>query len=98
MSVIQVSSNEQAPDDGVSPLRDTQDLRWIAGAFESAQAQRLRTGDQVRTLVQSGAVHGISARGVHEVESLLARIRAGAAPAPLATLSDAYRRQWNEER
>lgn len=98
MSVIQVASNEHARDDGVSPLRDTQDLRWIAGAFESAQAQRLRTGEQIRTLVQSGAMNGMAPRGVNEIEALLARIRSSGAPAPLASLGDAYRRQWNEER
>ena len=97
--MIQVaSSNQHERDDGLSPLRDTQDLRWIAGAFESAQSQRLRTGDQIRTLVQSSALKGISAPGVREVEALLARIRAGGAPAPLAMIGDAYRRQWNEER
>ena len=96
-SVIQVASNQDR-DDGLSPLYETRDLKWIAAAFESAQAQRLRTGEQIRALVQSRANGNRPVGPSDEIEALLARIRAGSSPAPLAALGDAYRRQWSEER
>jgi len=110
--VIQVASpsfsNERERDASASRvLRETQDLRWIAAAFESAQAQRLRTGEQIRTLIgnresgdpslssgQVGNRHGEAAKS----EALLARIRAGVASGPVPALGDVYRSQWNEER
>jgi hypothetical protein len=96
--VIQVASN-QARDDGLSQPREHHDLRWVAAAFESAQEQRLRTGEQIRALVQTrGDSRPPHARGTGDIESLLARIRAGAAPPSLATVGEAYRRQWIEER
>jgi hypothetical protein len=95
--VIQVASNHERDDD-LSPMHGDRDLKWIAAAFESAQAQRLRTGEQIRALVESRG--GLQRPGNHtsDIEALLARIRAGAAPAPFTALGDAYRREWNEER
>jgi len=109
--VIQVASHsdQHERDDGTSPLRESQDLRWIAAAFESAQAQRLRTGDQIRAQsrvgnresgdpsLRSGQV-GNRQRSGADVEALLARIRAGSASGPVPALADSYRREWNEER
>jgi hypothetical protein len=94
--VIQVASNQHERGDGVSSLRDAHDLRWLASAFESAQAERLRTGDQIRAVVQNRGVGG--GRSANDVDALLARIRHGSTPAQLATLGDTYRRQWSEER
>ena len=96
--MIQVASNHER-DDRLSPAHQHDDLRGVAAAFETAQAQRLRTGEQIRALVQTrGDTRPPHARGAGDVEALLARIRAGAAPAPLASVGDVYRRQWNEER
>ena len=98
--MIQVASNH-AGDDGLSPVQgdgEHRDLRWIAAAFESAQAQRLRTGEQIRALVGRSNGHGADGNGAHDIDALLAHIRAGASPAPLSALGDEYRRQWSEER
>ena len=98
--MIQVASNH-AGDDGLSPAQgdgEHRDLRWIAAAFESAQARRLRTGEQIRALVGRSNGHGADGNGAHDIDALLARIRAGASPAPLSALGDEYRRQWSEER
>jgi hypothetical protein len=110
--VIQVASHSDRHerDDGTSPLKESQDLRWIATAFELAQAQRLRTGDQIRALVQgrgnresgdpslrSGQVGNWKAEAAH-IEALLARIRAGSSFGLVPALEEAYRREWNEER
>ncbi len=96
--MIQVASNHER-DDRLSPAHQHDDLRGVAAAFETAQAQRLRTGEQIRALVQTrGDTRPPHARGTGDIEALLARIRAGAAPAPLASVGDVYRRQWNEER
>jgi hypothetical protein len=110
--VIQVASHSDRHerDDGTSPLKESQDLRWIATAFELAQAQRLRTGDQIRALVQgrgnresgdpslrSGQVGNRKAEAAH-IEALLARIRAGSSFGLVPALEEAYRREWNEER
>ncbi|HEY5417733.1 MAG TPA: hypothetical protein VIK41_23020, partial [Gemmatimonadaceae bacterium] len=90
----------------MSVLRETQELRSLAAAFESAQAQRLRTGEQIRSLLgnrESGignraADGGTRRGGPADIEALLARIRAGGASGLAPGLADAYRRQWNEER
>jgi hypothetical protein len=96
--VIQVASNRERDDD-IAPLHESRDLRWIATAFETAQAQRLKTGEQIRTLLEvRGGIRRPGGRGVSEVEALLARIRSGVAAAPVASLGEAYRREWNEER
>jgi len=98
--VIQVASNHER-DDGLSSTAGAEhrDLRWIAAAFESAQAQRLRTGEQIRTLEKSrGDGHWSPANGSQDIEALLSRLRAGASPGPLAAIGETYRRQWNEER
>ena len=54
--MIQVASHsdQHEHDGGTSPLKDSHDLRGIAAAFESAQAQRLRTGDQIRAQSRVG--------------------------------------------
>ena len=85
--------------DGVSPANETRDLRSIAAAFESAQAQRLRTGEQIRaTMPHHRDAGGAPVRGANDVEALLARLRSGSPPSTVVALGDAYRRQWNEER
>ena len=96
--MIQVASAHEHGDN-MSPMYETRDLRWIAAAFESAQAQRLRTGEQIRATLplRSGSIGG-QPRGMSEVEVLLARLRSGGAPTTLVALGDTYRRQWNEER
>ena len=105
--MIQVASSSSPRDvSAMSLLRETQELRSLAAAFESAQAQRLRTGEQIRLLV-GNRESGIGNRetrgagrggGAADIEALLARIRAGGASGPAPGLADAYRRQWNEER
>jgi len=98
--VIQVASN-LAGDDGLSPAHgdgEHRDLRWIAAAFETAQAQRLRTGEQIRALVGRTDADAAAGNGAHDLDAVLARIRAGGSPVPLSALSDEYRRQWSEER
>jgi hypothetical protein len=105
--VIQVASSSSPRDvSAMSLLRETQELRSLAAAFESAQAQRLRTGEQIRLLL-GNRESGIGNReakgagrtgGAADIEALLARIRAGGASGPAPGLADAYRRQWNEER
>ena len=107
-SVIQVASSSSARDvSAMSVPRETQDLRSIAAAFESAQAQRLKTGEQIRVLLgnresgdpslRSGHV-GNRNSGTAHIEALLARIRAGGACGTAPGLADAYQRQWSEER
>jgi hypothetical protein len=101
--VIQVASHSDRHerDDGTSPLKESQDLRWIAAAFESAQAQRLRTGDQIRAQTRVGTRDsglGTRSQSGTDVEALLARIRAGGSLGPVPALGDSYRREWNEER
>ena len=86
--MIQVASSSSARDvSAMSVLRETQELRSLAAAFESAQAQRLRTGEQIRLLLgnrESAAAReqradGNRNRGTTDVEAQLARIRAGGA-------------------
>ena len=70
-------------------------------AFESAQAQRLRTGEQIRALVQSARLtEGGRPRARRERHRSAARAHScrRSRRRPLATLGDTYRRQWNEER
>jgi hypothetical protein len=104
--VIQVASSSSPRDvRAMSVLREAQELRSIAAAFESAQAQRLRTGEQIRSLV-GNRESGIGNRnggtthngGTAHVEALLSRIRAGGTFGSAPALADAYRRQWNAER
>lgn len=96
--MIQVARNDER-DDGLSPTQEHHDLRWVAAAFELAQAQRLRTGEQIRALIQPrGDAKQGDGRASNDIEAILARIRTGAAPAPLSALGEAYRRQWSEER
>jgi hypothetical protein len=98
MSVIQVASTHERGDN-MSPMYETRDLRSIAAAFETAQAQRLRTGEEIRASMASrGDSGGVHAGGAHDVDALLARLRSGSTPSALAALGDTYRRQWNEER
>jgi len=98
--VIQVASSSSPRDvSAMSVLREAQELRSIAAAFESAQAQRLRTGEQIRILIGNGESKiGNGNNGAAQVEALLARIRAGGSLGSAPALADAYRRQWNEER
>jgi hypothetical protein len=80
---------------------ENRDLKWIASAFESAQAQRIRTGEEIRAQLRSqpGGDRFVAPHGSTDVEALLSRIRAGASSSPsLASLGDEYRRQWHEER
>ena len=104
--MIQVASSSSPRDvSAMSVLREAQELRSIAAAFESAQAQRLRTGEQIRALIGNresgiGNRNGGTAHngGSAHIEALLARIRAGGTFGTAPALADAYRRQWNEER
>jgi hypothetical protein len=96
--VIQVASNHERDVARPSPANEPRDLRWIVSAFESAQALRLRTGEQIRSVAvtRHAGTPGRPARD--DVEALLSRIRAGASPGPAPVLGAAYRRQWTEER
>jgi hypothetical protein len=96
--VIQVASTRVRDDDDSSGP-EHRDLRWIATAFETAQAQRLRTGDEIRAAMKARGESGApSGNGVHEIDALLARVRAAGPSGPLSTLGETYRRQWGEER
>ena len=92
--MIQLATNHDS--DTSRPPLEARDLRWIATAFESAQAQRLRKGDEIRALATNRAPTG--ARSPVDVDAVLARIRAGASPIPFAATGEAYRRHWEEER
>ena len=95
--MIQMASHHDR-DMSRSSMHENRDLKWIAAAFESAQVQRLRVGDEIRAVVKrEGATNG-ALRGAGDIDALLARIRAGASPAPLSALGDEYRRYWDEER
>ena len=101
--MIQVASSSSARDVGaMSVLRESRELRSLASAFELAQAQRLRTGEQIRSLIignrESAGAREQRADGNRNVEALLARIRAGGTLGPAPALADTYRRQWNDER
>jgi hypothetical protein len=72
------------------------ELRRVAAAFESVQARRLHTGEEIRRLVSARATDRSRASG--GVEVLLARIRAGRSVGPDAMLAARYREQWREER
>ena len=50
--MIQVASSH---DRGMSAMAsfEERDLKWIASAFESAQAQRIRTGEEIRAQIKS---------------------------------------------
>jgi hypothetical protein len=93
--VIQLATNHDRDTSSPSTL-EARDLRWIATAFESAQAQRLRKGDEIRALVKNRTPNGVRPAG--DVDAMLARIRAGASPIPFAAVGEAYRRHWEEER
>jgi hypothetical protein len=95
--VIQVASNKEsgAMSEPLSP--ENRDLRWIAAAFETAQAHRLRTGEQIRGIAQ-GRDAAPAPLTAGALEALLSRIRAGTTSGPVPVLGEAYRRQWNEER
>lgn len=74
------------------------DLRWIATAFESAQALRLRTGEQIRSIVTKRDGTAPAAPLASNPDVLLARIRSGGSSLPVPGLAEAYRASWNEER
>ena len=93
--MIQLATNHDRDTSHPAAL-EPRDLRWIATAFESAQAQRLRKGEEIRALVKNRGVNGAWAPG--DVDTILARIRAGASPVPFAAVGEAYRRHWEEER
>jgi hypothetical protein len=98
--VIQVASSSSPRDvSAIALLRETQELRSIAAAFESAQAERVRTGEQIRVQLGNresgiGNRNGETAR----LDALLARVRAGGTFGSAPALAEAYRRHWNEER
>ena len=94
--MIQVASNQQHHGD-VSSLRESSDLRSLATAFEESQAHRLRTGEEIRSLVRAGEAGRAGQTGT-DIDALLGRIRNGATPPHLGALAETYRRQWNEER
>ena len=96
--LIQVATTHVHGHEAVSPLGETHDLRWVASAFESAQALRLRTGEQIRAIALGRDSRSNGARVVGNPEALLARIRAGGTPGPAPDLGETYRRSWNDER
>ena len=97
--MIQVASSHTQGMSAASAF-ENRDLRWIASAFESAQAQRIRTGEEIRAQIknQSDGNRFVAPNGSTDVDALLSRIRAGASSPSLTTLGDNYRRQWHEER
>lgn len=95
--MIQVAPTYGRNGDSPAPVPENRDLRWIASAFESAQALRLRTGEQIRAIAfdRAGRAPGGPAS---DPEALLARIRSGSFLGPAPSLGETYRRCWNEER
>ena len=96
--MIQVATTHGHGGNGAPPPVLPRDLRWIASAFESAQALRLRTGEQIRAIAlgRDGGSNGERLNG--NPEALLARIRSGGAFSPSSDLGETYRRSWNDER
>ena len=96
--LIQVATTH-VPGGEVAPSSPTaRDLRWIASAFESAQAARLRTGEQIRAIALGRDSRSNGAQFVGNPEALLARIRSGGTPGPAPDLGESYRRSWDDER
>lgn len=97
--MIQVASSHTQ---GMSAMAsvENRDLKWIATAFETAQAQRIRTGEEIRAQIKNPTDGNrfTAPNGSADVDALLSRLRAGASSPSLATLGDVYRRQWHEER
>ena len=79
------------------PPGDVSQLRWIATAFDSAQTQRVRAGERLRTSAFANGADGWTPRG-SDPEAVLARLRAGTWEGPVTALGQAYRRHWEEER
>lgn len=96
--MIQVASTYAGNGDSRLPASETRELRWIASAFESAQALRLRTGEQIRAIAIERDGRGPGPKLPDNPEALLARVRSGGAIALAPGLGETYRQSWNEER
>ena len=96
--MIQVATTHVHGGSGAPPPMLPRDLRWIASSFESAQALRLKTGDQIREIALGRDGRPNGERLVGNPEALLARIRSGGTLGPSADLGETYRRSWNDER
>jgi hypothetical protein len=97
LPVIQLATNHDR-DTSRSSTHETRDLRGIATAFEAAQARRLRAGEEIRALVRSRGGDVSLDRATADVDAMLARLRAGAAPPALTAIGESYRHHWDEER
>jgi hypothetical protein len=75
------------------------ELRWLASSFENAQAQRVRTGEQLRAVLQGRDPKWLGeARVFDDPDRILAAVRVGDDTGPVPLLGQAYQRYWNEER
>lgn len=96
--LIQVAPTHGRNGDSPAPVPENRDLRWIASAFESAQALRLRTAEQIRAVASERPERTPGGHLASDPEALLARIRSGGVLGPAPSLGETYRRSWNEER
>ena len=85
-----------APGAGASSHGALEHLRWVVAAFEAAQAERLRAGEEIRAALRA-APDGAARPPRTDPDALLAALRAGehapAFPPPTAV----YARAWAEE-
>lgn len=91
-----------APGDDASNHGALDHLRWIVAAFETAQSERLRAGEQIRAALRARAAdpghpRGEAAAPRIDADAILARLRAGEMRSPLPEYGLAYARAWAEE-
>ena len=74
-------------------------LRWSAAAYESAQRSRVRSGEQLRAVLQGrDETWGAAVVDGGDPDAVLADIRAGRSLGPVPVLGRSYHRHWAEER
>ena len=74
-------------------------LRWIASAFDSAQQLRIKTGEQLRAVLQGrDRKWVVGSPIIDDPDELLGRIRGGGTLGPVPLLGAAYQRYWKDER
>ena len=90
------ASDEPSPDAGASGHGALEHLRWVVAAFEAAQEERLRAGEQIRAALRAREHGEHDWRATLDPDAVLARLRAGEVPGPVPSGS-LYARAWAEE-
>ena len=104
-SEARTAADERTPPPGdEAPNHGALDhLRWVVAAFEAAQTERLRAGEEIRAALRARAVEGADvdrdAAGPRppDPDAALARLRAGEMPGAVPVHGLAYARAWAEE-